>query len=126
MPHAAVCFAPERWRGQWGRFANTEVAVSVDAERAQDVLRRNALPRRRIGEALGVVADAPHRGWLKMIRLARGSGRCVENEPNQTVAMTNQKIWRPQKSRDRPEAVSDKQRLGCQAAKAACPLLALR
>ena len=23
------------WRGQWGRLANTEVAVSVDAERAR-------------------------------------------------------------------------------------------
>jgi hypothetical protein len=37
-----------------------------------------------------------HRRWRpKMIRLPPGSGRCVENEPNQTVATTNQKIRRP-------------------------------
>ena len=25
------------WRGQWGRLANTEVAVSVDADRARQM-----------------------------------------------------------------------------------------
>ena len=35
------------WRGQWGRLANAEVAVAVDAERFRaPVFRRDGSPRR--------------------------------------------------------------------------------
>ena len=39
------------WRGQWGRLANAEVAVAVDAERF----------RRLFFEAMGRLADRPGR-----------------------------------------------------------------
>ena len=62
------------WRGQWGRLANTEVAVAVDAERfRQPVLRRDGAPGGGRGRQLGRVASQGYLG-REPLRTSRTAG----------------------------------------------------
>ena len=73
------------WRGQWGRLANTEVAVAVDAERFRDVLRRDGaaggpgITARQIEASVNTVIYAYNKSLASALRNRRPKGRndCV-------------------------------------------------
>ena len=50
------------WRGQWGRLANSEVAVAVEAERFRGLSRRDGAPGRGRGGEKDV-RGSPSRDW---------------------------------------------------------------